>query len=808
MSLLSQLAEHAGELVRNASSMPVSAKPMRVYSYAVEPVPASFPAEALASAETVADTLWRVGGVDEKCICICPSGPAVEITLIPHNAVHAANWRTVIAPQLNGDNQVVAEFAAQLEDHVSQHTLSVGPGQALYTHGAMPWRLENAGGVKIFRAAEVFRMSEDLSAEQNASESAGAQSAQPIAPPEAAPLEKPKSLSSARTLYEALKARLDALDARAWNPKDIEQCSKAYAALSDEKTAKSKDVTRFCKLLETLGKRVAEAEEVQRTKLPELQQQISEMRSALNALALRTDLGAGLQKRREGNIAKCTEFEKTTSNLVAKTKEIGDRHAAVQKLVQDAGKKASVSASSSAAPMTTGRAKSSAAVAGASSSSTGAGPILLIPQVDLESLEPVIWRGKSEWHPAFKEIMSDNVLLNQMALTHSDNAALVALWNHFQEATKAIGAQITAVQKLPDRAAAMESLEIDMTAATAYHDALQEVRLLTTASANGGGASATGATKPRNAACEGCDERRPIFCENRCRACFVEELVDERIQAMNDRIKVLNKAAKAQLKARELKAIADGEDPDDLELGPSEVLKEAFDPLHDEIEEQFRLLSRKNSKIATWEKLKALLEQANGMLPPSAHSEEEEDGDDSSSREGLFDGAEDLPSNEASACSTPDRKQREAAATSSSSDSAGFAGARGASKRLLVADEALRVMHDIPVISVYDDIIRLYNAEDDRIDSLSFRLRDLRKDTKEVYGVRITDIRNGTTVDWPTYYLKHDEALQNSMRGNVDGVMKASVVVKKVCTAPAPADGGGGNGKKPKADDAAAHEAE
>jgi hypothetical protein len=767
--MFAQLCDHSLQLIRGFALMPPSCDPMQVYSYTVVALNMAHAVELT----TVSDTFWRVCSQQQQqhlyAMTSSLSGASFNVTLAPHNQAHADSWRTLLtAAVVVGENGLIEDgFALQLSQHVSTHSQVVAAGSMLVLGSCMPWHLDadsQSSSVKIWRlpsdffSREVFSMSEQ-SDREDVHEA-------PAAPVASEQLEsKPKSKDAAFAMYEDLTRRIAALDGRVWDPKHVKTTSDAHAALQQAgSSSKSKDVNRFCNLLVTLGKRVAEAEDAQRTKLPDLLKQLAEIRSMLNELSARNDLGAGLVKRRESNLVKCVEFEGTASNLLSCTKDIGTRHVAVTKLLQEATAKAPVQSRTKSSP---------------------AAPVqkmkpLVVPVVDLAACQPLVLTGKKEWEKLCTRLV-ETKMLQAMVQQHATNTELRNLWNSFSASMAPILAKMAANK------ASLEGLELDFTAASAYHAALQQVYdamkaghgAPTTPLAATAASIATPAAIPfkkaRKAACKACDEVQIIFIEDYCRGCFVEEVAKDRVDQLNEKIKQLRQLADAE---------EENEEEEDGK-GQFTVLADQMDPLHDLVEAKLALLEQKYASVSTWQELEGLLIQADralAVLPKDdwIESDGSEDGREQArgKKRGEFDDYPEAPDDaDDPALSTPsgssdEEDEEEERASGSSSKHAAVP------KRYKLADQTLHMIYAVPVHSFQDKLVRAY--VDGRYDSLSCTLRDSRKDIKEVFGIRLTDVETKATTEWPTFYETYDQALTNSLRARIKDVTTAEVFSKPV----------------------------
>ena len=854
------LHEHARELIRGASSMPLTCDPHVVYSYGIsEAAPEAAPEAAFVSAS---DARWRVcgGGVANDATATdakyaispaFPPGASAHLSLAPHNICYAATWQRLLSGHLSrdGSNVIEAQRAAQIERHVSRHALVVSPDAMLVTHGWMPWRPDGdspATQFKIWRlsswqpppsrasdfsSAEVF----PTMSEESISAAATATAATP-----AAAVERPKSYDAACQLYGDLCARIDALDARVWDPKHVTMVTQVSGELAAAGSApRSKELTRFCNLLATLGKRVTEAEEAQRTKLADVAQSLAATRAALDTLAARTDLGTMLAKRRDSQLAKCAELEALEHNLVARANDVGKRAADVQKLVADVAKSdASATQPRSRAPKAVG------ASSGASSStmllpSSRAPPPLIVPTVDMAAAPVIVLRGKAQWKDVLARVVSCK-LIQPWVVQHSDNAKLTDLWNRYQAVTQPLLNQVKQCDK-----GAQEELELDLTEASAYFTVLQQmydadtsaaaankaatttaaaaaptapaathkkaatvsaVAALAAANSGGGGGGRGGGSK--RGECAGCEEERLLFCDGYCRECFVDEIVAERIDELNDKLRYLHE-------------LADNEDDEEPEegagedadvRGPFQVLSDQMDALHDQIEAKYAQLCERSGRYSQWEDLKGLLAMADqhlAALPPPENDDDDggddddNDGDGRRKKRGMWDGVELPPDDyDEPAVSTPtgsddDDDDDDPGATKKATNNKGKGKSNGSkakdggAEHYELADAALRLIAAVPVASIHKRVLNDYCGG--RFDSLSFFVRDTRELTKEIYGIKITDLRTGFASEWPTNYVEYDDALAHSARANIDGVMKAEVIKKPVAFPQPPA---GGNGKE------------
>lgn len=236
----------------------------------------------------------------------------------------------------------------------------------------------------------------------------------------------------------------------------------------------------------------------------------------------------------------------------------------------------------------------------------------------------------------------------------------------------------------------------------------------------------------------------------------------EQIDGLNDKLRRLHDLADNEEEGN-------ADDPDDPEdqRGPWQVLSDQMDAQHDHIEAKYAALSERTGRYSQWEELKSLLALANeklAVLPPVEDEVEEDERHENGRKgRGMWDGVE-LP---------PDDYDKEAVATPSRSDD----GDKGASRKYELADTAMRVMYALPVASIHKKLLSAYN--EGRFDSLAAWCADARTH-KEIYGIKVTDLRTNIASEWPTHYEEYDDALAHSARANIDGVMKAEVVKKPV----------------------------
>ena len=771
------LHEHSRGLIRGAASVPVTCDPLVVYSYGIEAT-----SEAAIELATIAasNVAWRVcsSAADSvnQCYGICGVSGAetAYISLAPHNTSFAEKWRHMLADHVasNGSGIIDGHMAAQLEHHIPDHSVGIAPGRMLVTHGWMPWRPDSdcsarVESLKIYRLS--FRNSREVFPVVMSEESASA----PVAVAAAPAVDKPKSYDAARELETELLGRIEALDARVWDPKNATNVAKASAELASVVgTPRSKDVTRFCNLLVTMGRRVTEAEDAEQNKLPELLASLAEMRASLDQLMTNTSLGPMFCKRRDSQLAKCAELQGVTSNLVARAKMVTDCAAATQKLVADVEAKAAATPAAVPRP----RAPKRPAAAAAEPTVTGrAPPPLQVPTVDVTACTPMILTGKAQWMDALVRF-AESKLLQAMVIQHNSNTKITDLWNHYQAAIK----PILNLVKNSDKAA-QEVLQIDFTETAAYFAALQQVyeaaNAAPAATATTKRAAVAASTAPaptsKRGVCEGCEEPHLLFCEGRCRECFVDEMVAERMDELNDKL-------------RNLHALADDEDEDpDAEdgRGPYQVLSDQMDSLHDQIEAKFAALSERTGRYSQWEDLKGLLAVADQHLdalppPDNAMEENDDDNDDDDEdnnkekggkKKGMWDDApEPADDYDQPAVSTPSGSQEEDSGRRASKNSHQYE----------LADAAMRIMHAVPVASIHKKLLTYYN--DGRLDSVACLVRETRDRTKEIYGIKVTNLATGISSDWPTHYEEYDDALAHMARANVDGVMKGEVVKKSV----------------------------
>lgn len=531
-----------------------------------------------------------------------------------------------------------------------------------------------------------------------------------------------------------LKARIAKLDQRVWNDKGTNTATvKKYEETLNEESSKD-SIKKYANSLSTLEARIVAAEND--TSLPPLLKSLEESKALLDSLSNVQGGGAAFKNRLASSQKLYDDLVKPQLNLIGRAKEI---HGLLDKL------KGHAHTTSSSNSNTTSNNKS---VGG------GGGGEIEVPQIDEGTLTPYTIDhadGPDGYMAVIQSIAKpgkDYATMTQAL----KNPQVTALYEKYVEQREVVGTQTQMARRDP-------SLTVNVTLFAAYGEALQKVyddTKANKASGNTNGRGGVGTTKapPKTIKCDECERRVKAFeGSNLCRECWSHKHLEPILEGLEERADYLSRKLKKEAKQ--------GGDEDEEESPLQKVYNDYVD-LNEELIIAHQAFSVPNSSIAAWDKLKALIDRADELLPkkPGASVEEEEDSFDPDEE------ADDFV--EHSSESSSPKKSKKNRKRSISDEDEEDEEEEGEDDSL--AHKTLLTLQRFPVQTVRENLLEAYaKGQYTWVEEELKRLEAI----KEIYGFEVIELykedgvtKRGEPEEWHTYFLKESEAakLANAMR--------------------------------------------
>lgn len=540
-------------------------------------------------------------------------------------------------------------------------------------------------------------------------------------------LKKMSTFESAENARDALKAEIDALDQRVWNPKHTAKVDE-FSETFDSKTSKA-ELKKYFSALKTLRKKVDEAKQMQETMLPDILADLDKLEKLMEHLP---------HKQHQSYKDKYDHWFQMQTNLVAeKTKIAG----VLTKAIAAASK-------GSAKPKK--RTAEEAAID--------------IPSPTVET------RMFSDFDSAYAHLTAWTQLSPKFkAMSYErENASITKLMSEFDDAYAIVSKSIKLM-----KAKTIE--QIDFGKLDAYGNALKE--LLETKKRD-----KTPPLQPVQASedrvkCPICRQTKNDFLKSGlCSICFFQE----RVENAQDRI---------EMEMRHLE-IAIKERPDQSDIAKThadasiktEKLRDLVfamgeHPRADKIAKQWPVISE---LITDLEKMLDIGIDDDEDEGEDYGEDDDEEGpsDDPALRDSMSIGSNEPSDDDIAVAVNNKRKGRIAnpfAGLPEQEAEAHFTDAseeHGDTNKL--ADNCMRTLARLPVESIQKRILKLYS--EGKFDMLDVQLKEY-ADIKRVWGIRVEDLKRpdrAPTIHY-THYVEQEDANVRALTMDVDGIVKAVV---------------------------------
>lgn len=534
------------------------------------------------------------------------------------------------------------------------------------------------------------------------------------------------TFESAENAREALKAEIDVLDQRAWNPKHTAKVDE-FSETFDSKTSKS-ELKKYFGALKTLRKKVDEAKQLQETVLPGILADLDKLEKLLEQLP---------HKQHQSYKDKYDHWFKMQTNLVAeKTKITGV-------LVK------AIAAASKGSTKSKKRSAEEAAID--------------IPSPSVET------RMVADFESAYTHLTAWTQLSPKFkAMCYErENASITALMAEFDDAYATISKSIKLM-----KAKTIE--HIDFGKLDAYGNALKE--LLETKKRE-----KTPPPPPVQASedrinCPGCQKTKNDFLKSGlCSICFLQD----RVENPQDRIEI-------EMRHLEI-AIEEHPDQPDLQttytaasiktekLG-NLVFAMGEHPSADKIAKQWPVISE---LITDLEKMLDIgIDDDEDEGDDYGEDDEEGPSDDPALRDSMSIGSNEPSDDDIAVAVNNKRKGRIANPFAGLPEQEAEAHFTDASEEhddsSKLADSCMRTLARLPVESIQKRILKLYS--EGKFDMLAVQLKEY-ADIKRVWGIRVEDLKRpdrAPTVHY-THYVEQEDANVRALTMDVDGIVKAVV---------------------------------
>jgi hypothetical protein len=561
--------------------------------------------------------------------------------------------------------------------------------------------------------------------------------------------------------YEQLVAEVKTLDPRVWNPKDLTVCAERAANLKPQ--ANTSEIASFKKVLKTLEGRIESAKETEKTQVPvweaklaEIKKLLDENDKLLNETSRKKERGfwQGYKDKYENVLArKNTYWEAKTVNTVnVKVIEgLTKMKSGLEKLQRNSSDEESGE----------GQAEGQAE-----------GLEQVRPELVVETNFPLVittsaMNGSDGWRDYIREInLKDREVYSKMIMSHGrTNKTLDDLYKTFRQEFDQLKLNIMEYTKKGEN----EKVDFDFTKVLGYKKYLDEAVEFYK---NRPEVQKTKAPVNRKkTGCKSCKvgQFKKLFPDDKsdyCAHCFIQNKMDE--------FKKYEDKAAVKITALE-------EDEDLYDLWSEKI--DTFNNLLEAITENFDKMTDDEAKVKItvdkWNKLSNLIERIKGIITPKmledvesddseSYVKEKEDGDDDDDE----DEEEVEPVNLVSNDNLP-QHESEAKFTGESDEDEGPKRKRPDSD---LATEVIHTMWKLPVKSVHNKLLKLFHEGDGKREFLFELVKEL-KNTKEIYGIELTNTESGRKVMHDVYYETQDEADQWAI--SMENSKLSARVVKK-----------------------------
>lgn len=616
-------------------------------------------------------------------------------------------------------------------NNLGDFTLNITTGDAILMAYSVPWFLKE-GRAKAYTVTKKTTQKTPASKEITKKKETKEESVKPaVSSAVSNSSSNMKTFKECADKHAELKARIAKLDQRVWNDKGTNTATvKKYEETLNEESSKD-SIKKYANSLATLETRIVAAEND--TSLPPLLKSLEESKALLDSLSNIQGGGAAFKKSLASSQKLYDDLVKPQLNLIGRAKEI---HGLLDKL------KGHAHTTSSSNSNTTSNNKSGGG---------GGGGEIEVPQIDEGTLTPYTIDhadGPDGYMAVIQSIAKpgkDYATMTQAL----KNPQVTALYEKYVEQREVVGTQTQMARRDP-------SLTVNVTLFAAYGEALQKVyddTKANKASGNTNGRGGVGTTKapPKTIKCDECERRVKAFeGSNLCRECWSHKHLEPILEGLEERADYLSRKLKKEAKQG-----------GDEEESPLQKVYNDYVDLNEELIIAHQAFSVPNSSIAAWDKLKALIDRADELLPkkPGASVEEEEDSFDPDEE------ADDFVEHSSESSSPKKSKSRKRRLIDDDDEDEEEEGEDDS-----LAHKTLLTLQLFPVQTVRENLLEAYaKGQYTWVEEELKRLEDI----KEIYGFEVIELykedgvtKRGEPEEWHTYFLKESEAakLANAMR--------------------------------------------
>lgn len=575
--------------------------------------------------------------------------------------------------------------------------------------------------------------------------------------------------------YDALMARINAINPRAWNPTDAKHVFNNWQKITSLEESGGKAKGKYLKALNvTMGSlepKIAQAQKLEEEKLADFEDRLSQFGKVLEEMP---EIGQD-QKGNRGNMDRfLREHKKFVDQPQNTLKYLDD----LTKLLDQATKLKTKLESG-----TKSKRPSKKRASPGSSPQAVVAPFI-VPTVDQALLEPLVIDRQQALE--YMRTQPSQISGWGTSVAAMDNPEALALYENLQSAFTDFKKRFMEIRKTMGD----DALEIDASIYMAHYNAVKD---MLEQYANRGSLSSSSSMSSKMITCPECERRNVIDFEGQgfCKTCFRGEIFADRYLApMDARLEKLsrlvsNKKLSAEERAK-YKADMDRYD----ETNPEKFAKDCDSFINTGSKEK-------------WAKIQTQLLVLDKILPILSPEEmgedddyEDEDEESSDDNDFIDDSPIDQPLSPSvlSLRNLPDDED-EASMTSSSSDEEeeDLRPRKNGKKRSRedreevdssgIAHETLMVCHGLPVHKIHKELISLYAAGPPQRPVLEARLQALRSNTTKYYGILIENDCPDEEMDpyeHDVYYLSPMEAKKAKLQLTVKGETKATMVTKEV----------------------------